>query len=337
MKPWLIYALGGGWGHLNRAIALGRVAARQHPVHVLTNSPYAAWVRVQLQRLSHASTAYPLHLQVLPITSEPQAVGQVVQDMLQQTNPACLIVDTFPRGLGGELADILPRLKVPRILVHRDLQPHYIQAKEVLPWVQQHYDRILMPGEAYPVPFRSLPQVYPTAPWLVLSADELPELQQVRSRWHLPSTATPVIMVCAGGNPSELAFFGRLSVQVQQAFPAATLRCLAYECPPSCPSERWIRHWPGLEILQVADVVIGAAGYNTVYECAALQRPLIAFAFDRLYDRQALRAQHCANPVDTIEAAIAALHQLSPVAAAPRQYDNGVHQAIALIEDLCLA
>lgn len=338
MQPWLIYALGGGWGHLNRAIALGRVAARQCPVHLLTNSPYAAWVKVQLQKLSHTARGYPLHLQVLPTASKPQTVGQVVQDMLQHVNPACLIVDTFPRGLGGELVDLLPRLKVPRILIHRDLQPHYIQAKQVLPWVQQHYDRILIPGEAYSVPFATLPQADQTAAWLIWSADELPSSEQVRSRLQLPSASTPVLLVCAGGNLAELAFFGKVRAHLQQAFPTATLRCLAYECPPDCPPEQWIRHWPGLEVLQVADVVIGAAGYNTVYECAALQRPLVAFAFDRLYDRQALRAQHCAYPVDTMAAAIAAVEQLIPVQALPRpnhQYENGVHQAIALIENLC--
>jgi len=41
-NTWLIYALGGGWGHLNRAIALGRIASRNRPVKILTNTPYDA-------------------------------------------------------------------------------------------------------------------------------------------------------------------------------------------------------------------------------------------------------------------------------------------------------
>ncbi|MBW4572535.1 MAG: hypothetical protein KME31_32500 [Tolypothrix carrinoi HA7290-LM1] len=38
--------------------------------------------------------------------------------------------------------------------------------------------------------------------------------------------------------------------------------------------------------MAVADVVVGGAGYNTVYECAALGVPLVAIALKRLYDRQ---------------------------------------------------
>ena len=43
---WLIYALGGGWGHMNRAIALARAA--HIPVEILVNSPYANLVKPQL-------------------------------------------------------------------------------------------------------------------------------------------------------------------------------------------------------------------------------------------------------------------------------------------------
>ena len=41
---WLIYALGGGWGHLTRAVALASIAQRERPVRILTNSPYASIV-----------------------------------------------------------------------------------------------------------------------------------------------------------------------------------------------------------------------------------------------------------------------------------------------------
>src|SRR5262245_26103754 len=41
-KPWLVYAMGGGWGHLTRSLALARVVARKFPVRIITNSPYAS-------------------------------------------------------------------------------------------------------------------------------------------------------------------------------------------------------------------------------------------------------------------------------------------------------
>lgn len=42
LMSWLIYALGGGWGHLMRALAFGRIAALYRPVTILSNSPYTA-------------------------------------------------------------------------------------------------------------------------------------------------------------------------------------------------------------------------------------------------------------------------------------------------------
>ena len=44
-----------------------------------------------------------------------------------------------------------------------------------------------------------------------------------------------------------------------------------------------------MEVMQLADIIIGGAGYNTVYECAALNIPLITFPLRRQYDRQAQR------------------------------------------------
>ena len=41
-EPWLIYALGGGWGHLVRSLSFGRIAAIHRRVIILCNSPYAA-------------------------------------------------------------------------------------------------------------------------------------------------------------------------------------------------------------------------------------------------------------------------------------------------------
>jgi hypothetical protein len=43
-NTWLIYALGGGFGHLNRAIALGRIASRHRHVKILINTPYFPYI-----------------------------------------------------------------------------------------------------------------------------------------------------------------------------------------------------------------------------------------------------------------------------------------------------
>jgi UDP:flavonoid glycosyltransferase YjiC (YdhE family) len=92
-----------------------------------------------------------------------------------------------------------------------------------------------------------------------------------------------------------------------------------------------------MDCLQMADVVVGGGGYNTTYECAALKVPLISFAFERLYDRQARRAQQHSYQVWSVAEAIALVKILLHQAAEPNQkrqfsYTNGVFRAVELIE-----
>lgn len=354
MKPWLIYALGGGWGHLNRAVALGRVAARQRAVTILTNSPYAEQVRVSLKN-SVGDCAFPLHLNIIAADAGFGSTCDWVRQQILSLPYQCAIVDTFPRGLGGELADLPPQSQdIPWILVHRDLKPDYVRTKGLRAFVQQFYRAIVIPGDGEDVPFADLPHVYRTAPWLVLNGDELPDRARVRSRLNLPDRQdcdhtpfpdnetcqhqAPILMVCAAGQPSELAFFGRLTAHLCQAFPTAAVRCLAPCRPPHCPPELWISHWPGMEYLQVADIVIGGAGYNTVHECAALDIPLVNFAFPRLYDRQARRADWNGYAVQTIPAAINTLQSLLQQSTYTKilnrisTYSNGAVSAVQQIE-----
>ncbi|MEO1093703.1 MAG: UDP-N-acetylglucosamine--LPS N-acetylglucosamine transferase [Cyanobacteria bacterium J06638_28] len=324
-KPWLIYALGGGWGHLNRAIALARKAP--HPVEILVNSPYATVV----------GAALPPHLTLRRLPGEissREAVLTYVQNWLADTPADRLIVDTFPRGLLGELTQILPSFRQPPILIHRDLNPHYIAVKQVADFVQQHYDLVLIPGETS-VPLQHLPHACSTAPWLLRDADELVTVREpLRDRLQLP-TDQPLIMVCATGRPDELAMFGKLTQVFSHQYRTCTVRCLASQLPPSCPPELWITHWPGIEVLQFADIVIGGAGYNLSYECAALKIPLIALPLRRQYDRQIHRAMQLSTPVHNAEECMTAVaRRLEYGTCKPLQfaYINGVYAACQSID-----
>nr|WP_290221087.1 hypothetical protein [Trichocoleus desertorum] len=355
-QHWVIYALGGGWGHLNRALALGRIAARRHAVTILTNSAYVGYVSTQLNltpqppSLAGKEEIGDLCFKAIaPDLSREETCDRVCQFLLNQQYDR-LIVDTFPRGLGGELAELLPQLSVPRILIHRDLNPQYVQAKALAEFVEQHFEQVLVPGEGYQVPLAHLPQVHHTAPWLMRNGDELMPLDQARSLLRLPSSLTQLVIVCAsssapssllgkgaGGLGQEAQLFGTLAAHLHQALPEVTVRCLAPQCPPQCPPELWVSHWPGMDCLQMADVVVGGAGYNTTYECAALKVPLISFTFKRLYDRQARRAQQHSYEVCSVTEAIALVTTLLQPATEPRQqrqfsYTNGVFRAAELIE-----
>lgn len=329
---WLVYGLGSGWGHLNRAIALARKAPC--PIEILVNSRYAPVIQA-----SGVEQQITLHLLPHSITS-PQEAGAYVKTWMAQSSFTHFVVDTFPRGLVGELVAVLPQLKVPKILVHRDLKPHYIAAKNLERFVQEQYDLVLIPGDRQ-APLAHLHQACQTAPWLMREPGELWQVREpLQQRLQLPSQSS-VIIVCATGQPAELEIFGQITQQLTrklaQHHPTATVRCLAHGRPPACPPEQWIAHWPGLEILQFADVVVGAAGYNITYECAALGVPLVSLPMERKYDRQAKRAAAQSIPVTSVEGCVQAVEALLAkprLRIHPRAWRNGGEDAIALISAL---
>ncbi|MDB9306198.1 UDP-N-acetylglucosamine--LPS N-acetylglucosamine transferase [Nodularia spumigena CS-591/12] len=321
-KTWLIYALGGGWGHLTRALSLGRIAARYRKIRIITNSPYA-------QEVSHEGCL----LHWIPDNAGFSATCIKVREILLNTHYDCLIVDTFPRGLGGELADILPQLhSIPRILIHRDINPNYITAKNLRSFVVKNFDAVIVPGEGNDLGLCDLPGVHYTTPWLIRNAEELPERNTTRSHILRVDKSVKIILVCAAGQASELDIFSQITLRLHQDFPQCAVRILAPHCPVNCPETLWISHHPGIECLAAADVVIGGGGYNTVYECAAVGVPLVALAFARLYDRQEKRARQ-GYYVPDIEQAIATVRiLLDQVKIAQKQtasaYINGAVQAM---------
>ncbi|MFH7030870.1 MAG: UDP-N-acetylglucosamine--LPS N-acetylglucosamine transferase [Heteroscytonema crispum UTEX LB 1556] len=323
---WLIYALGGGWGHLNRALSLGRIAATQRKVTILTNSPYAKQLGDEGCIVQH-----------IPHDADFVATCQQVREIVLNTQCDRLIIDTFPRGLGGELADILPQLHhIPRILIHRDINPHYITAKKLRKFVAENFDGVIVPGEGEDLPFCDLPRVQHTPPWLIRNPWELAD--SINTEILKVDQSVKIILVCAAGQASELPLFTQLTLRLHEEFPECAVRILAANCPEECPQKLWVSHHPGIECIAVADIVVGGAGYNTVYECAALGVPLVAFAFKRMYDRQEKRASK-SYQVQDIENAIATVRMLlNQVKSAKKpsvpNYINGAMQAVRLIEEI---
>ena len=290
----LIYALGGGWGHLTRAAALARALHPTTTAQILSNSPFVDIVRSAMADLA-----------IEPVSTREQAVSRI-----QQAVPDILIVDTFPRGLGGELAQF--RTPAKKILIHRDLAPEYVAwAADLRQFVANHYDCILCPGECGP--FADLPQAHLTGPWLVRAPIEV-----------IPPAR---VVVCAGGNAEELPWYGEVCAILSTR---VDLRCLAPELPPGCPPHMWTRHWPAIDHIATAKVAIGGAGYNTVSECLASGTSLIARPWPRKYDRQLERATRhkSVTIVDSPGEAASAVHHFLAQPQRPRPaFRNGAVDA----------
>jgi len=283
---WLIYALGGGWGHITRAVSLARI----HPARILSNSPHAAVVGAGLDVVNMRTQE-----DVLPA--------------IRDAAPDCLIVDTFPRGLRGELADSLSGIPARKVLIHRDINPRYVATTRLTEFVADHFDLVLVPGPGEGSAFGHLSNAITTAPWLIRSAHEL---SGVDARY---------IYVCAAGKPDEAGWYSDV---------ASALRAEGVDV-------RDEPHWPAVELYSGAVAVVGGGGYNTVHECLAVGVPLIARAWPRKYDRQAERlARAGIAPVNTIAEAVAAAllpwHQPRMKRLAPR-YPNGAVEAAAILSN----
>jgi len=291
----LIYALGGGWGHVTRAAALARALSPAARVRILANSPYLPIVQTAMPELS-----------IETVSTSMEVASRIAGEKFD-----VLVVDTFPRGLGGELAPVLASLRASKILVHRDLNPAYVAWAKLRPFVSRHYDGVLCPGERGPL--ADLPQAHFTPPWLVRPPIEVNPGAEV--------------VVCAGGNAAEMPWYREVAALLSRK---VDLHCLAAELPTGTARERWSRYWPSIDWVASARAVVGGAGYNTINECFALSVPLIARPWPRKYDRQRLRAEQYQNVriVETPhEGARAVLDALARRPTTPPVFRNGTGEA----------
>ncbi|WPB75012.1 hypothetical protein KYC5002_39200 [Archangium violaceum] len=324
-ERWLIYALGGGMGHLTRAVALGRAARRRgHQVEVITNSPFAPGLALEAE-LGEGN------VHRLGAELDKHSVRESIERLLDRVRPEVLVVDTFPRGLGGELAPLLPGMKARKVLVHRDLHPDYVERFGLARFVDT-FDRLIVPGE--PAPFAHHPRAVSTPPWLLLDAGELLDVPTARRTLGVPANeeTVPVVAVLACGRPEEVDESAALAERIQRTpGPRAFVRMLS----PSATQKLW----PALSVMRGIDVLVGAGGYNTVQEARATGTPLVAIARPRLYDRQALRLRD-SERISTLDEALERVRELLRSSSTPcserplPSYVNGTHEAVRRIEEI---
>ena len=328
MTTWCLYALGGGLGHLTRSLALARAAiARGDDVTLLANSPYAELLPVADELGSRG------RLVSIPPAFNRDQVAEFVRRSLTSSVFDVLVVDTFPRGLAGELAELLPGLPGTKVLVHRDLNPRYVEQADLARFVTQ-FDLILSPGEFGPL--ADQPQVHSTAPWLIRNHDEL--LDQVTA-WELlriTDTHLPVIAVIASGLPGESQALNALAARLSHALIGrATVRLIALDQSSDTPAVETVWLWPCLSAIRGIDLLVGAGGYNTVWEARATGTPLLAIARPRLYDRQDVRLEsheRVANEAEAQQRVLALVEQAAGHRKSVPDYVNGVQSAIQRID-----
>ena len=273
---WLMYALGGGWGHVTRAASLARAARPRQVVRIITNSPYAPQIQNAMPELD---------LVVLPPTVAPDEVRDARAPTTRLPLPASSSTRSH-EGSAGELVPVLERPHPPTVLIHRDLNPRYVEQASLADFVAEYYTAVIAAGEG-----SVFPHAHATAPWLIRSDHEL-----VRAK---PEYA----LVCAAGREDEAAWYA----EVAQRLSAETkVRTAA-------------GYWPAIDLFPAARVVVGGGGYNTVHEALACGVPLVAKAWPRKYDRQWLRIERAGaaavevnTPGEAVESALRLIAAANP-------------------------
>jgi len=279
-------------------LALSRAATHAgHDVRILTNSALATQLPL------------PAGVEIIDPKLDRRGVADEVRRRLSATQVDVLVVDTFPRGLAGELLP-LPRAPLT-VFTHRDLAQEYLQARDVAGAVDE-YDLILVPGE--PAPFAEHDRAVATEPWLICDAADLLPREAARAALGLGEGIA--VAVIASGNSQEIRELRTL---------AGELPFTAFIFEPGGDAP-----WPALRYLRGFDAVIGGGGYNTVHEARSVGVAFFGFARPRRYDRQRrrLRSTEC---VGSRAALIRRLGELDECRTEPA-YINGAHTAVVAIE-----
>ncbi|MEM7558068.1 MAG: hypothetical protein AAF394_03010 [Planctomycetota bacterium] len=267
-RTWLIYALGGGLGHLHRSLALANAVAKRNAqapakngdasritVRILTNSPFASMISPE------AETTTGAEFVLMPHDSGREETVSRVREVLTLQNFDTLIVDTFPRGLGGELPEVCEDLECSRILVHRHLNSRYAKKAEVVKAIHR-FDKILVPGES--AAYDSLPQAHKTAPWLIRDSQGLLSQHDARMKLRVDSDK-PVVAVLGCGKAGELDEMRSIARRLADKFQSsAEVRFVS----PLQESSRFessgklieISLWPFMDVLRGVSLVVGSGG-----------------------------------------------------------------------------
>jgi hypothetical protein len=328
-QRWIIYALGGGHGHLVRAAALARATRRlaaPPDLTILSNSRAAAarWARDEFADDELISLA----------AGEPKsATAARVREHLTAPYDA-LVVDTFPRGLAGELLDVITSHKAQQTLIHRDVSPRYVKACD-LDQLVQHFDLLLAPGELGPLfPRRTAirERWLLTNPWLIRDEDELLSRDEARAAFGITESDGPLVVVLGAGKEPEIrereGLYRRLRSRLAGR---AAVRWIASS--PHNSGEPQLSLWPFFQYIRGADLIVGAGGYNTVYESRAAGVDLLAAVQTRLYDRQ----EHRLHPSETVADDFELMRRVDEwadnysAAPADKSFENGAHVAARAI------
>jgi len=250
----VIYALGGGMGHLQRARALQRALSAFDGVP----SIIVANASVMPARLLQCAS-------IRWVRGTGAAMEARLRKVLAELCPRFVVVDTFPAGVNGELERI-GLLDIPhRALIKRSIVDYPIAEND---WPAYSLE-INVETRATSV--------------LIREYDELLQRSCARKQLGLEGGAGRLALVAHVGYPGEMERFRSALEGVDDWLEQRNWQ-LRYVTP-----HRGAFPWPLMELFAGVDILIGAGGYHTVHEAAATGTASIHVPLERRFDSQQSR------------------------------------------------
>lgn len=253
--------MGGGHGHVTRTLNLVRHARNRGSVEALVLCPSRCLVLGEPM----------VEMQTTDPTDRASLALRVAR-ALECFRPDLLVVDTFPRGILGEMGSFSG---LPKILVTRWVNPAYYNRAGVADTLSD-FSSIFWTERK---PSSQLPgdSVEPIV-------DPRPLLSRQDARHHLGLPGDRPVILAIGTGPAKAQT--RLLSVLEQVGELRREWCLCWY------SQQLGNHQLDLGLsLKAADVVVSAAGYNAYYEIVRAGVPVLFLPQERKVDNQFLRAR----------------------------------------------
>lgn len=267
-----VYAMGGGLGHLARArCVLQALGCASADAAILSASPLACGsecgpnIVAVPRRLAHSRAEF----------------GAWLKKMLRALAPAAVVVDAFPLGIIGELADprVLPEVPlyhVARLLkwnVYRDAfagTPRKYQASYVVEALAAEHGKFLAENSERVLPLELSPYR--------------------KSRTENPFGKNPAWLIVHSGPAAEvralIEFASRQTKNTAPRFVVVSPR--AIDLPAGVERIAHPRAW---ELFPHAERIVTACGFNSMREAAPWRAKHLFLPLERRFDDQHLRAE----------------------------------------------
>jgi len=272
----LYYAIGGGLGHLTRAVAFLRQQGLADGALILSASEYLDDPRVSA---GIATLRVPDQLQ-----HAPEKLRDWLTRCIADEQPSLICIDSFPGGILGELCG-LPALEgIPLWYLARLLRwPEYA----VL---------LTAPPPRYAITWQLEPLHAAHAEFVQQHADELRGflLEEPAERAAGPAPpAEPYWLVLHSGPPAEVAQLIAYADEMRRIEGNATRILIASHEPPSPLPDNCthIDAYPAIALIAHAERIISAAGFNVIRDTSRVRDRQRILPFPRRYDDQFERAR----------------------------------------------